>query len=193
MDAVAVPVGGDVDGDVLVDADTGVAEDTGTSLGAVDEDEGGVVAVGTDNRGAVVDGDIDLQRVLERGVAILYFGEVALGDYEVFVVDGGAARDVAVDVAPVLLDENVALSYLMSAGGGGEAFADSRDECTSETTNGSEADADNLLVIGVAVTNEFFVAAHHGLAFPEEADDRADFSDESVEDSLLNFTHSCSV
>ena len=190
MDAVAVPVGGDGNRGGGVATLFRAVEDTGASLGAVHEDEGLVVDVGTDDRGVVVDGDVDLQRVVEGGVAELDFGEVTPCDDQVLVVDSCAAGDVAVDVAEVFADENVAFGHLARASDVGESFTDSREECTSETTCTSEADAIEPLVDGVGVTDDAFVATHYGFAFPERADHGADFSDESVKDSLLNFTHS---
>ena len=62
-----------------------------------------------------------------------------------------------------------------------------------EGVDSTEAGADELLGLGVEVVDLTFVGAHDGLAFPEGADDGADFSDESVKDSLLNFSHNCLV
>ena len=189
VDAVAVPVGRDGDVDFLVDAHAS-GENASASLGAVNEDFGDVGAVRANHRGAVVDGDINLQRVLEGGVAVLDFGEVTPCDDQVLVVDSCAAGDVGLDVTPVFADEDVAFGHLARASHDGETFADSHEECTSETANASEANAIEPLVDGVGVTDDAFVATHYGFAFPERADHGADFSDESVKDSLLNFTHS---
>ena len=189
VDAVAVPVGGDADFGAFLDAEDGLGEDAGLGLGAVDEDVGFVGRVGADDGGIVVDGNVDLEGVGEGGGAELDFGEVALGDDEVFVVDGGGTGGVGVDAVPVEVDEDVAFGGAFAAGDFVEAESDGGDELAGEGADGTEAGADELLGLGVEVVDLTFVGAHDGLAFPEGADDGADFSDESVKDSLLYFSH----
>lgn len=191
VDAVAVPVGGHVDLGVFLGTEDRLREDTGFGLGAVDEDIGFVGSVGADGGGVVGDGHVDLEGVGGGDGAELDFGEITLSDDEVLVVDGHAARSVGVDVVPVEADEDVALGELTAARDVAEATLDGGEELTGEGADASEASADELLRLGVGVMNVFLVGTHNSLAFPVSTDDGTDFADEAVEDTHLNFTHSC--
>ena len=193
VDAVAVPVGGDGAGDGLVGTHLHVAEHAGTCLGAVDEEVDLVAGVGADDFGAVGHGDFDAEGVGEGGGAELCLGEVAHGDDELGVVDGGGTWGVGVDAAPVFVDEDVAFGGALAACYLEEADADGREEGAGEAVDGAEAGADEFLSFAVGVVDLTFVGTHDGLAFPKGTDYGSDFSDESVKDSLLNFSHNCLV
>ena len=95
------------------------------------------------------------------------------------------------DAVPVEADEYVALSELTAARNVAEATLDGGEELTGEGANASEASADKLLRLGVGVMNGFLVGTHNSFAFPVSTDDGTDFADEAVENTHLNFTHSC--
>ena len=191
VDAVAVPVGGDGAGDGLVGTHLHVAEHAGTCLGAVDEEVDLVAGVGTDDLGAVGHGDFDAEWVGEGGGAELCLGEVAHGDDELGVVDGGGTWGVGVDAAPVFVDEDVAFGGALATCHLEEADADGGEEGAGEAVDGAETGLDEGLCLrGGVGTLGAHVGAHDGFAFPKGTDDGSDFSIESIEDSHTNFSHS---
>ena len=193
VDAVAVPVVGDEEDDFLVGAFLGLGEEALAGLGVVDEEVGVVVGIGADDRGAVGQGDGDLEGVFEGGGAELDLGEVSAGDLELVVVDGGGAGGGGMDVVPVGADEDVALGGASAASYPSETQTNGREEGGRKTVDGTETGADEELGLAVGITNLAFVAAHHRLAFPKGTDYGSDFSDESVKDSLLYFSHNFAI
>ena len=189
VDAVAVPVGGHADLGAFLDTEDRLREDAGLGLGAVDEDIGFVGGVGADDGGVVADGDVDLEGIGGGDGTELNLGEVALGDDEVLVVDGGGTRSVGVDAVPVHLDEDVAFGGAAAASHLEEAQADGREEGTGQAVDGTEAGADELLRLAVTVVHLALVGAHHRFAFPKRTHNGSYFSNESVKDSPTNFCH----
>lgn len=191
VDAVTVPISRNIDRSALVSTGvTTVADDTSTSFGAVDEEIDLVMSVSTDNTGGVGHRHRDLQRLGERSVAKEHLGEATLSKHQLGVVNGASTGSVTVYAFPVLLHEDVTFGHFSRASHLLEAHTNGIQEGASQTSDGSEARANQLLCSSVSVSGATLVSAHNRKTFPERTHHGSHFSDEAVEDTNLNFTHS---
>lgn len=175
VDAVAVPISWDIDCHFLVYANSRIRENSRFCFGTIHEDISNVIAIRANDGCAVIDGNVDLQRVLESRVAVLNLGEVSLSEFEVFVVYSDTALSITMDSAPILLHEEAALRGLRTFADVLKSQHNSRRERCSELSTSSECIAHNLLCIGVWVTDFRIVHAHYLEIAPFAEDIRARF------------------
>ena len=191
VDTVTVPISRNVNRSTFVSTGvTAVTDDTSLSLGAVHEEVHFVVSVSTDNTSGVSHRHGNLQRFSERSVAKEHLRKATLSKHQLGVVNGSRTWSVSVYACPVLLHEDVAFGHLLRASNLLEAKTNGIQECAGKKGDGSEASANQLLCISVSVSGATLVSAHNRKTFPERTHHGSHFSDEAVEDTNLNFTHS---
>ena len=175
VDAVPVPISRDMDGHFLVNALTRIGENARARLRTIDEDIRDIIAMRTDNGGRVIDGDIDLQGVLKGCIAELNFGQVALADHKVFVVNRRTSSSVAVEMPPVLFNEIATLGSLRTLADMLKSQHDSLGICSRNTSRSRERNTHHLLGVRIRIANFRIIDAHYLEIAPFTKDVRSRF------------------
>lgn len=175
MDAVAVPICRHMDGHFLIHAFSCAGENARTRFGTIHEDIRDVISMRTDNGGRVIDGNINLQGILKGRIAKLNFGQVALADHKVFVVNRCTSSSVAVEMSPVLFYEIAALRGLRSLADVLKSKHDCLRISSGYTSSSRERYANHFLGVRIRIANLRIIDAHNLEIAPLAEDVRARF------------------
>ena len=179
-DALAVPLGGEVDGEVaLAAAGAGHVAAGVAQLGAVGRDVDAVADRDPASVEVVVVDDDGERVAADGGFAEVDATERAVGELEVLEVEAQRLEVGAADEADVVLHEQPVLGAVQLVGLAAVAFVDGLVEVAGDEGDEGEAGAGQLLLFTLRLPAVDDEGALHVDALPVVPDDVAELSDES--------------